>query len=52
MSVNYRKIYAMKAEREKRIKSICPGIPYSSGIYAFHRTDEAGTPRVSSLAIM
>ena len=42
---NYRKIYAMKAEREKRIKSICPGIPYSSGIYAFHRTDEAGIRR-------
>ena len=41
MSVNYRKIYAMKAEREKRIKEICPGIPYSSGIYAFYRTDEA-----------
>lgn len=42
---NYRKIYAMKAEREKRIKSICPGIPYSSGIYAFYRTDEAGIHR-------
>ena len=35
----------MKAEREKRIKAICPGIPYSSGIYAFHRTDEAGIRR-------
>ena len=45
MSVNYRKIYAMKAEREKRIKSICPDIPYSSGIYAFYRTDEAGIRR-------
>ena len=42
---NYRKIYAMKAEREKRIKAICPGIPYSSGIYAFYRTDEAGIRR-------
>ena len=42
---NYRKIYAMKSEREKRIKAICPGIPYSSGIYAFHRTDEAGIRR-------
>lgn len=42
---NYRKIYVMKAEREKRIKAICPGIPYSSGIYAFHRTDEAGIRR-------
>ena len=45
MSVNYRKIYAMKSEREKRIKAICPGIPYSSGIYAFYRTDEAGIRR-------
>ena len=42
---NFRKIYAMKAEREKRIKSICPDIPYSSGIYAFYRTDEAGIRR-------
>ena len=42
---NYRKIYAMKAEREKRIKAICPGIPYSSGIYAFYSTDEAGIRR-------
>lgn len=43
--MDYRKIYAMKAEREKRIKSICPGIPYSSGIYVFHRVDEAGIRR-------
>lgn len=42
---NYKKIYAMKAEREKRIKKICPDIPHSSGIYAFHRTDEAGIRR-------
>lgn len=42
---NYRKVYAMKAEREKRIKKICPDIPHSSGIYAFHRTDEAGIRR-------
>lgn len=42
---NFRKIYAMKSEREKRIKAICPGIPYSSGIYAFYRTDEAGIRR-------
>lgn len=42
---NYKKIYAMKAEREKRIKKICPNIPHSSGIYAFYRTDEAGIRR-------
>lgn len=39
--INYKKIYAMKAEREKAIKKICPNIPYSSGIYVFYRTDEA-----------
>lgn len=42
---NYKQIYAMKAERENRIKKICPGIPYSSGIYIFFRTDEAGIQR-------
>ena len=42
---NYRKIYAMKAQREKRIKDICPTIPRNSGIYAFTRTDEAGIRR-------
>lgn len=42
---NYRKIYAMKAEREERIQKVCPGIPYRSGIYAFHRVDEAGIRR-------
>lgn len=39
---NYKQIYAMKAERENRIKKICPGIPYSSGIYVFYRDDETG----------
>lgn len=42
---NYKQIYAMKAERENRIKKICPDIPYSSGIYVFYRTDEAGIRR-------
>lgn len=43
--INYRKIYAMKNAREKRIKDICPTIPNESGIYAFFRTDEAGIKR-------
>ena len=43
--MNFRKIYAMKAERENRIKRICPNIPYSSGIYVFYRVDEAGIRR-------
>lgn len=43
--MNYKKIYAVKAERERRIKSICPTMPKASGIYAFTRTDEAGIRR-------
>jgi len=43
--LNYRQIYAKKAEREGRIKKICPNIPYSSGIYVFYRTDEANIRR-------
>ena len=42
---NYKKIYAMKSEREKTIKKICPNIPCSSGIYVFYRTDEANIRR-------
>ena len=42
---NYRQIYAKKTARENRIKSICPSIPNTSGIYAFHRVDEAGIKR-------
>lgn len=42
---NYKQIYAKKAEREGRIKKICPDVPYSSGIYVFYRTDEAGIRR-------
>lgn len=38
---NHKQIYAIKEERESRIKKICPNIPYSSGIYVFYRTDEA-----------
>ncbi len=43
--MNYRQIYVKKAERERRIKKICPNIPYSSGIYVFYRTDEANIRR-------
>lgn len=45
MKPNYKQIYAMKAERESKIKSICPSIPRASGIYVFYRTDEAGIRR-------
>jgi len=45
MSINYKKVFAMKAEREKRIRAICPSIPCTSGIYAFYRLDEAGIRR-------
>lgn len=43
--MNYKQIFAVKRERESRIKKICPDIPYSSGIYAFYRVDEAGIKR-------
>jgi hypothetical protein len=42
LPTNYRQIYAKKAEREKKIKAVCPTIPYSSGIYVFYREDETG----------
>lgn len=43
--MNYAQIFAIKQEREERIKKICPSIPNSSGIYAFYRIDEAGIRR-------
>ena len=42
---DWKKIYAMKAEREKKIKQICPEISNVSGIYLFYRVDEAGIRR-------
>ena len=45
MTKDFRKVFAMKEEREKRIKKICPDIPNSSGIYVFCRIDEAGIRR-------
>ena len=35
----------MKNAREKKIESICPEMPNTSGIYAFYRVDEAGIRR-------
>ena len=43
--MNYRQIFAIKKEREDKIKEVCPSIPYSSGIYVFYRVDEAGIRR-------
>lgn len=40
--MNYRKVYAMKAENEKRIKKLCPEADDQSGIYCFYRIDENG----------
>ena len=42
---DYKKIYAIKNERESKIKNICPNIPNTSGIYAFYRVDENGIKR-------
>ena len=40
--MDYKKIYAIKMQNEKRIKSICPKAEHQSGIYCFHREDENG----------
>ena len=42
---NYKQIFAIKRERENRIKKICPNISNTSGIYVFYRTDEANIRR-------
>ena len=42
MRMNYRQIYARKAECEKRIKEVCPQATHESGIYCFTRVDEDG----------
>ena len=40
--MNYRQLYAIKMQNEKRIKRICPDATHKSGIYCFHREDENG----------
>ena len=40
--MNYRQIYARKAECEKLIKEVCPQATHESGIYCFTRVDEDG----------
>ena len=40
--MNYRQLYAIKAQNEKKIKNICPDATHKSGIYCFHREDENG----------
>ena len=41
-NVNYKQLYAIKKNNEKRILSICPGMKNQSGIYFYTRTDENG----------
>ena len=38
---NYRQVFSKKAERERRIKTICPNIPNRPGIYVFYRICES-----------
>lgn len=38
--MNYRQIYARKAECEKRIKEVCPDCPNTSGIYFLLREED------------
>lgn len=40
--MNYRQMYAIKEEREDRIRAAAPGIPSRPGIYMFYRNDESG----------
>ena len=40
--MNYKQIYAIKTQNEKRIKQLCPAATHKSGIYCFHREDENG----------
>ena len=40
--MNYKQIYAIKMQNEKRIKQLCPDATHKSGIYCFHREDENG----------
>lgn len=39
---NLKQVYAKKQASIKRILTICPNIPRTSGIYIFHRVDENG----------
>lgn len=39
---NLKQVYAKKQASIKRILTICPDIPRTSGIYIFYRTDENG----------
>ena len=40
MSVNYKQIWAKKQASEKKILSVCPDIPNTSGIYVFYREEK------------
>jgi hypothetical protein len=40
--MDYKKIYAIKMQNEKRIKQLCADATHKSGIYCFHREDENG----------
>ena len=41
-NVNYKQLYAIKKNNEKRILNICPEMKNQSGIYFYTRTDENG----------
>lgn len=40
--MNYKQVYAIKAQNESRIKKLCPEAVRKSGIYCFYRIDENG----------
>jgi hypothetical protein len=41
-NVNYKQLYAIKKNNEKRILSVCPRMKNQSGIYFYTRTDKNG----------
>lgn len=42
MSVNWKKIYAMKKQAEEKLMKVCPELKNESGIYVLTRDDESG----------
>lgn len=40
--INYRQVFAIQSENEKRILKLCPNMPHKAGIYLFYRVNAEG----------
>lgn len=40
--INYRQVFAIQSENEKKILKLCPNMPHKAGIYLFYRINEKG----------